>query len=62
MKLQLKKEVISSLTSEVAGKVKGGTATDLTSAISSVYASCACMDVSDKKPPIILTDGGINSK
>lgn len=62
MKFQLKKEVISSLTSETAGKVKGGTATELTSAIPSLYPSCACVHNNDFHPLTVLTEDGKNGK
>lgn len=42
MKLQLKKEVIASLDSEAAGKVKGGTATELTTMIPTTAPSDLC--------------------
>lgn len=42
MKLQLKKEVISSLTNEAADKVKGGTATELTTMIPTLGPTDLC--------------------
>lgn len=42
MKFQLKKEVIASLTNEAAGKVKGGTATEMTTMIPTLGPSDLC--------------------
>lgn len=56
MKLQLKTAIVDHLDSESVGKVKGGTATELTSAISSLYPSCACAHISDKEPIGLLTE------